>query len=707
MRIIRSLAVTCFLISISYLANAQSVGIGTISPNSSAQLEIASTTKGLLIPRLGAGQRTVIQTPAKGLMVYDSTTASFWMYNGVIWDELQNVSANTWAKSGNNIYSTNQGYTAIGRNNPFAKLDVFDTIHSPLAVFTGGDKMFLTLAEKNINRGYIGSYAGNPEDVDFGTYGSNISGKVHLTTVDIPRLTVAASGNVGIGTISPASSAALEVSSSTQGVALPRLTTVERQAISNPVSGLIVFDINYKVYFMYDGTGWLPLATIDPTKLILEPQVPADLSINDGMGYSTGIDSQYAIIGAPYQNSLVGAAYIFRKTNGEWSQVAKLVPDVSSSQYFGGSVSIDFPYAVIGAVGYNGLQGAVYVFYYNGTNWIQQNKFLKPGNIEVASFGNSVDIDNNYIVVGAPYANNVASLGGAAYTYKLNAGVWTYHNTLTNASIQANANFGYAVAISDSFIVVGSPGSIIGLGAYTFKLNGSGNWDSKNQLLSVYNSLVYDISSGAPTNTNTVFINWYYRKFGASVDIKSYRNAGTDGESRLFIAVGAPESFFDYGNHSDTAFKVGIVNFFAIEPINMIVYSSMPIFFRSQVPQYNEKNALFGSSVSFSSSKINMTDTPSIRFQLLCGAPGYANNTGQIKKYTIEKNISVVSHLNGGASYYSLSLGDNYSSSSKSFFSSDSANAKTGFSCSIFDENTLVVGLRGLNSNKGGVIFKF
>jgi hypothetical protein len=154
-------AITAFLL-FSITLHAQSIGNGTATPNASSILDLSSTNKGLLIPRLGTGQRTSILTPAKGLMVYDTTTASFWLYNGALWDELQNASANTWAKNGSNIYSTNTGYTAIGRNNPFAKLDVFDTLHSPVAVFTGGDNMWLTLAEKNINRGYIGSYAGNP-----------------------------------------------------------------------------------------------------------------------------------------------------------------------------------------------------------------------------------------------------------------------------------------------------------------------------------------------------------------------------------------------------------------------------------------------------------------------------------------------------------------------------------------------------------------
>lgn len=54
------------------IANAQSIGIGTSSPNSSAALDITNTGKGLLIPRMPTTQINSIANPAKGLLVYDS-----------------------------------------------------------------------------------------------------------------------------------------------------------------------------------------------------------------------------------------------------------------------------------------------------------------------------------------------------------------------------------------------------------------------------------------------------------------------------------------------------------------------------------------------------------------------------------------------------------------------------------------------------------
>jgi len=95
-------------------------------------------------------------------------------------------------------FSQNVG---IGTNTPATKLHV-DGTASNIATFNGGPGMWITLAEQGTNRGYIGSYTGNPEDVDFGTYSGN-PGKLHLTTANTPRLTVDASGKVGIGVTTP------------------------------------------------------------------------------------------------------------------------------------------------------------------------------------------------------------------------------------------------------------------------------------------------------------------------------------------------------------------------------------------------------------------------------------------------------------------------------------------------------------------------
>lgn len=67
------------------LAVGQSVGIGTATPAASAQLEVSSTTRGLLAPRMTTAQRIAIASPAKGLLVYDNDLNALYHYNGSGW----------------------------------------------------------------------------------------------------------------------------------------------------------------------------------------------------------------------------------------------------------------------------------------------------------------------------------------------------------------------------------------------------------------------------------------------------------------------------------------------------------------------------------------------------------------------------------------------------------------------------------------------
>ncbi|MDC0007366.1 fibrobacter succinogenes major paralogous domain-containing protein, partial [Winogradskyella sp.] len=70
------------------------VGVGTTTPDNSAALDITSTTKGLLIPRMTADQRDAISSPATGLMIYQTDgTAGFYFYDGTVWTNLLSSSS--------------------------------------------------------------------------------------------------------------------------------------------------------------------------------------------------------------------------------------------------------------------------------------------------------------------------------------------------------------------------------------------------------------------------------------------------------------------------------------------------------------------------------------------------------------------------------------------------------------------------------------
>ena len=90
----------------------------------------------------------------------------------------------------------------IGTTVPAAKLDV-KTTSNYVGQFNGASPMYMGLFEGDVYRGYLGSYSGAAEDVDFGTGSGNTTGKLHFTIQASPKMTINAAGQVGVGTTNP------------------------------------------------------------------------------------------------------------------------------------------------------------------------------------------------------------------------------------------------------------------------------------------------------------------------------------------------------------------------------------------------------------------------------------------------------------------------------------------------------------------------
>jgi trimeric autotransporter adhesin len=95
----------------SIITKSQSVAINTdgSSANTSAILDVKSTEKGMLVPRMSKAQKLAITTPANGLLIYQNTPDSvgFYYYDGTNWIWLQNANAGWGIDGNNNINNTN------------------------------------------------------------------------------------------------------------------------------------------------------------------------------------------------------------------------------------------------------------------------------------------------------------------------------------------------------------------------------------------------------------------------------------------------------------------------------------------------------------------------------------------------------------------------------------------------------------------------
>jgi len=169
-------------------ATAQSVGIGTTTPNVSSVLDVSATNKGMLVPRMTTVQRTAIASPAKGLLVFDNDINSFFFYNGTIWAALSTAgSTNFWAGNGSDISNTNGGKVGIGTTTPLSALGV-QTPTSNYG-FTHTDGTVTIGSYVNANFGWFGTRSNHPL-----TFFTNNGG---------PSVTLATNGFFGVGTSNP------------------------------------------------------------------------------------------------------------------------------------------------------------------------------------------------------------------------------------------------------------------------------------------------------------------------------------------------------------------------------------------------------------------------------------------------------------------------------------------------------------------------
>ncbi len=218
-----------------------------------------------------------------------------------------------------------------------------------------------------------------------------------------------------------------------------------------------------------------------------------DGSGSDQFGLAVAISGDTAVIGAPNDSANgtdSGSVYVFVRSDGAWSQQAKLTPgDGSQNDQFGRSVAVSGDTLVVGApidTPKGTDSGAVYVFVRSDATWTEQAKLAASNGGQAHNFGWSVSVDGDSLVAGAFGEFSSGTDSGAAYVFVLADGTWSEQAKLIGDDTAGGDTLGRSVSIDGDQVVVGAPGDTVqgtdSGSAYVF-VRSAGAWTQQARLI--------------------------------------------------------------------------------------------------------------------------------------------------------------------------------------------------------------------------------
>ncbi len=208
-------------------------------------------------------------------------------------------------------------------------------------------------------------------------------------------------------------------------------------------------------------------------------EAPATAEIGSWYALAVSISDQAAIVGAGREDG-EGAVYIFEKIDGVWTQVQRVASlDIDRGDDFGGKLSLDGTRAVIGARYDDSNAGSAYVFDRQPDGaWIETARLVSSDRETGDNLGEFTAVDGDRIVVGARREDTGGNDAGAAYVFELLNGVWTETAKLQSSDIGEGDRFGQTVSVDGDRIVAGGGGAV-----YVFDLQ-NGVWTETARLTS-------------------------------------------------------------------------------------------------------------------------------------------------------------------------------------------------------------------------------
>ncbi len=218
--------------------------------------------------------------------------------------------------------------------------------------------------------------------------------------------------------------------------------------------------------FTKSSSGWGNAPASGDHRVETAKLIASDATAGDEFGISVAVDGDTAVIGAYHDDHTddgntignAGSAYVFTKVSGVWSQKAKLIAlDGAANDEFGISVAVNGDTVVVGARQNDTRSGAAYVFTKVSGVWSQKAKLIASDGAADDEFGISVAVEGDTVVIGAYQDDDNGDLSGSAYVFiRDSSGGWRQRDKLTASDGAERDRYGYSVGVSGDTVVVGA-----------------------------------------------------------------------------------------------------------------------------------------------------------------------------------------------------------------------------------------------------------
>ena len=281
-----------------------------------------------------------------------------------------------------------------------------------------------------------------------------------------------------------------------------------------------------------------------------------------GVGVTLSADGNTAVIGGPTDNSNVGAAWVFTRANGAWTQQGSKLTGSGANSFCGTGFGSDVALAAMGtppssaALSTDSMAGAAWAFTRTNGIWSQQGgKITGTGVSGQSGFGWSVALsaDGHFGLIGAP---GDAGGSGKAYWFANTPGTWSQQTSFgVGTGAVGNARFGSSVALSSdgSVALIGGNEDATKVGAAWLFTRSANTWSQQGTKLTGNGELgpaEFGYADALSSDGNTALVGGHHDNtdvgatwvFATTVPDPPTAATATAGNGQASVSFAAPAS---------------------------------------------------------------------------------------------------------------------------------------------------------------------